>query len=140
LQGFALAILAPAVAIGSIHAATASASISVSATVQASCVASTVMVDCNNSVPYNISLSAAVVQDGNLATRPMLGSAFELLGSALNSNPRGIANRSLISSTNRLAGLGSNFNSLLAIHDQIPSAQCTMPGAYPDTMIVVVTY
>jgi hypothetical protein len=39
-----------------------------------------------------------------------------------------------------MAGLGSGFNSFLAIHDQIPAAEHVKPGAFPESIIVSVTY
>ena len=154
---FALAILAPGLAIGSIHAATASASFSVSATVQASCLAtvsapeiranvaptdaaSAVSVACSNSAPYSVSLDSGVAHDAAVALRPMTGSGFALLGDALSPNIRGIANWGQALSTGTAAGFGSGFAQELAILGRLSAAQGATPGANPDTLIVVVTY
>lgn len=153
---FALAILAPALAIGSIHAATASASFSVSATVQASCLAavtaralrtynaaadaaSAVLVACSNSAPYSVSVDSGPVHDAALALRSMPGAGFALLGNALGSNLTGIANGRQTRNYDP-TGFGNSSALELAIHGRIPAAQCTVPGTYPDTMIVVVAY
>lgn len=152
---FALAILAPGLAIGSIHAATASASFSVSATVQASCVAavtttairnstatedaaSAVAVDCSNSGSYSVSLDSEVVQDDAAALRPMTCPGIALLGNALGSNVRGIVNGHQARNYD-LTEFGNSSPLDLAIRDRF-SARCVMPGTHPNTMIVVVTY
>jgi spore coat protein U-like protein len=140
LPVLALGVLASGLVVASVHAATASTSIGVSATVQASCLASTVSVDCSNSVSYNVSLSAVMTHDANLGTRPMLDSGFAPLGSALSSSPGGIANWGQAVSTDTLAWLGSGFSSLLARNGRYPAAQCAAFGADADTIIVVVTY
>lgn len=140
-----------------VNAATASASISVSATVQASCLAavnatmlgiysaqadpaSVVSVACSNSAPYSVTLGATSAHVATRGLRETTGSGFVLLRYALSPNIRGIASWGQAASTNRLAWFGSGSNSLLAIHDQIPAAQCATPGADADTLIVVVTY
>jgi spore coat protein U-like protein len=154
---FTLAIPALCLVAKPANAATPSASISVSATIQASCLvsttdtvfrtyaaaahaASTVSVTCSNFVPYNVIISAAMAPGATGTDGRMTGSRVALLGYALFSNHRAIANRPQDLSTDSAAGFGSGSNSLLAIHDQIPAAQCATPSAYPDTMIVVVTY
>ncbi len=153
---FALAILAPGLAIGSIHAATASASFSVSATVQASCLAavtarairtynaaadaaSAVSVACSNFAPYSVSLDSGSVHDAALALRPMHGAGFALQGNALGSNLTGIANGRPARNYDP-SGFGNSSALELATHGRIPAAQCAKPSAYPDTVIVVVTY
>jgi len=157
LPVFAFCILASGSTIKPVAAATASASISVSATVQASCVAnvtttalvvyaaatdaaSAVSVACSNSAAYNVSLNSGEASGAAVAIRPLTPSGFALLGDALSSTPRGIPNRRQAISTDAATGLGIVSNSLLAIHNQIPAAQCVLPDAYIDTMIVVVTY
>lgn len=153
----ALSFLASALAARPVAAATASASFSVSATVQASCLATVtataiktypaaadaaaaVLVACSNSAPYSVSLDSGVVHNATVAILPMTGSRFALLGDALSSIPRGIANRGQAARTIRLAGIGGGSNSLPTIHDLIPAAHCAQLGPFADTMFVVVTY
>ena len=154
---FTLAIPALCLVAKPANAATPSASISVSATIQASCLVSTtdtvfrtyaaaahaasaVSVACSNFVPYNVSLSAAMAPGATGTAGRMTGSSFALLGYALTSNHRAIANRPQDLSTDSAAGFGGGSNSLLAIHDQIPAAQYVAPGSYADTISVTVTY
>jgi spore coat protein U-like protein len=153
----AFSFLASALAVRSVAAATASASFSVSATVQASCVAavtataiktyneatdaaSAVSVDCSNSAPYSVSLDSGLVHDAAVALRPMTRSRFALLGYPLSSNPRGIANWGQAVTPDTSTWFGSDLNSLLVTNRRYSAAQCATPGAYLDTMIVVVTY
>ncbi len=157
LPVIALGILASGLAVKPVDAAISSASLSVTATVQASCLVSTtdtvfttyaaaantasaVSVDCDNSTPYMVTLNAAMAPVAATIGRQMTCSGFAMLGHGLSSNSRGAANMRQGMSTDSAPGFGSDFNSLLAIHDQIPAAQCVAPSAYPDAMIVVVTY
>lgn len=154
---FILGLLASGWTARPIGAATASASISVSATVQASCLAavnatmpgiysapadpaSMVSVACSNSAPYMVTLSAPSTNAVTGGLRETARSGFVLLRNPLSPYIRGISNWGQSTSTNRLAGLGSGSSSLLAIHDRISAAQCATPGTHADTMIVVVTY
>ena len=99
LPVFAFCILASGSTIKPVAAATANASISVSATVQASClasvsptaigapaaeadVASAVSVSCSNAVPYKITADAGMAQSTAMAFRPGSGSRFPLLSLA----------------------------------------------------------
>lgn len=157
LPVIALGILASGLAVRPLDAAISSDSLSVTATVQASCLVSTtdtvfrtyaaaantasaVSVACSNSTPYMVTLSAAMAPVAAVTGRQMTGSGFAMLGYELSSNPRGVANMRQDTSTDSAAGFGSGSNSLLAIHDQIPAAQCAIPDACIDTIIVVVTY
>lgn len=135
-----LGVLASALVVGSVHAATASASIGVSATVQASCDASTVLVDCTKSVFYNVSLSTVMAYDANIGPRPMLRSGFAIPDSALSSSPRSTANWGQAGITDKSAWLGSGFSSLLANNGLYSAGQCAAPRAVANTIMVVVTY
>ena len=138
LPVLALGILASCLAVRRADAAIASASLSVTATVQVSCVASAVTVDCSNSVPFNVSLSTAVARDANLATRTMLGSGFALLRHALGPNLGGIANGRQAGDYDP-TGFGNSSALELAFRSRL-SAQHLTPGAYPESIIVMVTY
>jgi spore coat protein U-like protein len=96
ILAFALSIVASGTTVKPVAAATASAAISVSATVQASCLASVfpteigtrtreadvapaVSVSCSNSVPYKITLNAGVARGASIATPLGPGTRFPLL-------------------------------------------------------------
>lgn len=154
---FGLSVLASGWAIKPVAAATSSALFSVSATVQASCVAaitapaiktyaaaadaaSAVLVTCANSAPYNVSLNAENVHDATEANRPTTGSGFASPGYTLSSGAQAIANRGHATSTGRVAGFGGRSNPSLSLHDEFPAAKCVSSGAHAGVMIVVVTY
>lgn len=153
---FALCVLTSGLATRPANAATASASFSVSATVQASCLAavsatairtyaaaadaaSAVSVACSNSAPYSVSLDSGLAHDAAVALRPMTGSGFALLGYALGPSLRGIANGRQARNYDP-TGFGNSSALELTIHGRIPAAQCAQPGPFADTMIVVVSY
>jgi spore coat protein U-like protein len=156
LPVLALGFLALSLAVRPADAATASASFSVSATVQASCLAavharairtynaaadaaSAVSVACSNSALYSVSLDSGPVYDAAPALRPMPGAGFALLGNVLGSDLTGIAIGRQARNYDP-TGFGNSSALELAIHGRIPAAQCAQPSAYPDTVIVVVTY
>jgi spore coat protein U-like protein len=156
LPVIALGILASGLAVRPVDAAISSDSLSVTATVQASCLVSTadtvsrtnagvantasaVSVACSNSAPYSVSLDSGVVHGATVALRPITGSGFALLGDALGPNLTGIANGRQARNYDS-TGFDNSSALELAIHDQFPAAQCAKPGAFADTMIVVVTY
>ncbi len=157
LPVLALGILASALAARPVAAATATTSISVSATVQASCLVSTtatafrtyaaavdpasaVSVNCSNSTPYNVSLSAGLAPGATGTIRAMTGPGVALLGYALLANSSGIVNWGQALRNEPVAGPGSTSTPLLSIHGRISAAQCAAAGACADTVIVVVTY
>ena len=156
LPVLALGFLALSLAVRPADAATASASFSVSATVQASCLAavharairtynaaagaaSAVSVACSNAALYSVSLDSGPVYDAAPALRPMPGAGFALLGNVLGSDLTGIAIGRQARNYDP-TGFGNSSALELAIHGRIPAAQCAQPSAYPDTVIVVVTY
>jgi spore coat protein U-like protein len=69
----------------------------------------------------------------------MHGAGFALQGNALGSNLTGIANGRPARNYDP-SGFGNSSALELATHGRIPAAQCAKPSAYPDTVIVVVTY
>jgi len=153
----ALGMLASALAARPAAAATASASIGITATVQASCLvsataaafriyaapadaASAVSVACGNSTPYIVTLSATSAPAATRDLQKTTGSRFVLLGYALSPNIRGIDNRGLARSAGAAAGFGSGSAPQLAFPGQRSSAEYAMAGAYADTLIILVTY
>jgi spore coat protein U-like protein len=144
LPVLALGILASGFAPRSAIAATASALIAVSVTVQASCLAtanatavrtsraeavnmlSPVSVTCSNFAPYRVSLSQARTSDSN-------GS---MLGDVLRASPRVIVTRGQTSGTQATAITGNGSAQPLGSE----SEQSVGDGAHADAMIVTVTY
>ncbi len=154
---FALGILASALAARSLAAATASAPISVTATVQASCLvsatatafrtyeatpnlASAVSIACSNSIPYVVTLSGTPALAASRGLRETNHSDFVLLGYAPGPNIRGIANWGQGLSTSAASGFGSGAASELSVLGQRSAARNSTAAAFADTLIVVVTY
>ncbi len=157
LSFLASGILVSGLAVRPVDAATPSASISVSAWVQASCLvsatttafttyaaavgaASAVSVVCSNSTPYNVRLSPVLPRGATGVMQEMTVSGVALLGHWLSSNLQGIANRRQALSEDTAATSGTGSAPVLATHGRISAVQSTMAGAYTDTVTVVVTY
>jgi spore coat protein U-like protein len=146
--------LAPRLAV----AATASTSFGVTATVQATCLVSAssmrfgiytgaavnataaVSVNCTNSTPYNVGLSAGLAPGATVANRKMIGPGSALLGYALTSNSQGLVNWGQTAGTDTVAGTGNGSVQALSVHGQIPAGQYVPAGAYADVVTVTVTY
>jgi len=153
---FALGIVSFGLAAGHANAVTASASIGVSATVQASCLASVpttvfrngaalsnaapaASVTCSNVAPYNVSLKTVAAYDATVPIRPTTGSGFALLSYVLGPNLRGFANWRDAICTGVVPGTGIGSALELAIRGRF-SMQCAASSADAAAIIVVVTY
>ena len=156
LLAFALGILASGLEVISIHAATASASLSVSATVQASCLAvvakttvkaygaaagaaSAVSVACNNLAPYSVSLDATKAPDATLELPQIIGSGFDRPDYALNSDLRHATHWREVISTDAATRIVSRSTLESAIRSRFSERRAAF-DAEADTIIVVVTF
>lgn len=144
-----------------LFAATATGTLSVSATIGASCsvnsasssvafnayvnsttndVAGSVALTCTNSTSYTIALGTG---GGTYATRVMAGASTS---STLNYNLYTTAGRTTVwgdgtSSTATVAGTGSGAQQTVSVYGRIPSGQTTaQPDTYSDSVAVTVTY
>ncbi len=140
------------------QAATATSSIAVSATVQATCVntatalafgtysgvqadaTAVVTVTCTNSTPYNVGLNAGTAAGATVSTRKMTGGASVFLNYALYSDAARTVNWGTTAATDTVAGVGSGAAQPLTVYGRVPAAQFVAPGAYADTIIATVTY
>lgn len=139
-------------------AATATSSFGVSVTVQATCLVtassmnfggytgtaltatSALSVNCTNSTPYNVVLSAGLAPGATVNHRMMVGPGSALLSYALSSNSHGIVNWGRTAGSDTLAVTGNGTLQTLSVYGQIPAGQFTTTGAYSDTITVTVTY
>jgi spore coat protein U-like protein len=139
-------------------AATATASFGVSVTVQATCLVSAssmnfgaytgtalsatsaISVNCTNSTPYNVGLSAGLAPGATVHHRMMVGPGSALLSYALSSNSRGIVNWGKTVGADTVAGTGNGTPQALSVHGQIGAGQFVASGTYSDTITVTVTY
>ncbi|WP_348264704.1 spore coat U domain-containing protein [Telmatobacter sp. DSM 110680] len=140
------------------EAATATTSLGVSATVQATCVVSAssmnfgaytgaalsatsaISVNCTNSTPYNVGLSAGLAPGATVNNRLMVGPGPALLSYALSSNSKGIVNWGKTVGADTIAGTGNGTPQALSVYGQIPAGQFITTGAYSDTIAVTVIY
>ena len=138
------------------HAATATSTMGVSSTVQATCLNSitplafgtytgvvanataTVTVTCTNTTPYNIGLDAGLTSGATALTRQLAGPGGALLNYGLTSiSPTG-ANWGFTIGTDTVTGTGTAQP--LTIYGTEPANQYVTPGAFSDTITATVTY
>ena len=101
---------------------------------------STITVQCTQSAPYTIGLSAGTGTGATVASRLMTSGASNTVGYSLYQD----AGHSLVwgttISTNTVAGTGSGASQPITVYGFVPS-QSTPPAAtYNDTITVTVTY
>lgn len=139
-------------------AATATATMGVSATVQATCLISTtnlafgtytgiavsstssVSVTCTNSTTYNVGLNPGLASGATVTTRKMTGPSSSLLAYSLYSDAARSTNWGQTVGTDTIAGTGNGSAQALTVYGQLPAAQYVTPGAYSDTITATVTY
>ena len=100
----------------------------------------TITVQCTQSAPYNIGLSAGTGTGATVASRLMTSGASNTVGYSLYQD----AGHSLVwgttISTDTVAGTGSGASQAITVYGHVPS-QSTPPAAtYNDTITVTVTY
>jgi spore coat protein U-like protein len=101
---------------------------------------SMVSVDCTNSTPYSVGLSAGPTNGSTTATREMTGASSALWGYGLISNSQGIVSRRQTANADPLVKGDNNSAQILSVHDQLSVWQHILAGEHPDTMTVTVTY
>ncbi len=139
-------------------AATASASFSVSATVQSVCsvsassmkfgtyigavvsASSTIAVQCTSLTPYNIGLSEGLGRGATVSNRKMIGPDSAVLGYSLKPDGGTLANWGHTVGVDTVGGSGSGAAQKFSVLGQIPAGQSVADGAYFDTIRVTVTY
>ncbi len=141
-----------------IRAATATAALAVSATIQATCSisaapmafgtytggvansTSTLSLTCTNTTPYNVGLSAGTGSGATESTREMTGPGAALLSYALFSD----SGRTLIwgntIGTNTVSGTGNGSAQTLTVYGRVGAGQFLAPGDYTDTITATITY
>ena len=142
----------------SAHAATATASFAVTATVQATCLisatpmafgtytgvqadtTSTISVTCTTSTPYTIGLNAGLATGATVTTRRMTGPSAATLAYSLSSDAPRAVNWGMTVPTDTVAGTGNGSAQSLTVYGRIAAAQFVAPGAYTDTVIATITY
>ncbi len=140
-------------------AATATANMSVTATVQATCImsantlafgtytatqldgATTLSVTCTNTTPYTIALDAGTFAGATTSTRKMTGSVGGTsLAYALYSNAGRTTNWGTNTGTDTVAGTGNGAAQTINVYGRITAGQYVDPGSYTDTVVATLTY
>ena len=139
------------------HAATATGSSTISATVQATCLisatsmafgayagavldtTSTISITCTNTTPYNVGLNAGVGTGATVTNRKMMSGAA-LLNYALFRDAGRTLNWGATVATDTLAGTGTGVLQSLTVYGRVAAGQLGTPGAYTDTITATVTY
>lgn len=140
------------------HAATATTTFGVSATVQSTCLVSatslafgtytgvaststsTVSATCTNTTPYNVGLSAGTATGATVTTRKMTGPSSAVLSYAIYQDSARTTNWGQTVGTDTIAGTGNGSAQVITVYGQIPAGQYVAPGAYADTITATVSY
>ena len=139
-------------------AATATTTMGVTSTVQATCLISatslafgtytgvqvdatgTVSVTCTNTTPYNVGLSAGLATGATVTTRKMTGPSGALLNYALFSDTGRTTNWGNTVSTDTVTGTGNASSQALTVYGREAASQFVTPGSYNDTITATITY
>src|SRR5215469_4317123 len=139
------------------HAATATTTFAVTATVQATCLitanplafgtytgaqiatTTTVQATCTNTTPYNVGLNPGTATGATVATRKMTGPASATLNYSLYQDSAHTINWGQTVGTDTEAGTGNGSAQSLTIYGLLPAAQYPGPGSYTDTITATVT-
>lgn len=142
-------------------AATATGSFTVQITIQASCVfvsattltftavgviaanddaSTTLSVQCTNTTPYNIGLSAGLGTGATVASRKMTGTGGALVNYTLYSDTNRTTVWGQTIGTDTVSASGSGAAQPYTVYGRVPVQTTPAPGAYTDTITVTVTY
>jgi len=103
---------------------------------------STLTVQCTNTTPYSVSLSAGAHAGGagNFASRAMQNGAHTLGYQLYLDASRATVWGDGSGGSAPVAGTGSGSNQSLTIYGRLPSLTGALPGTYSDTVTVTITY
>jgi spore coat protein U-like protein len=139
-------------------AATATATMAVTATVDSTCLisatplafgayagtqtdaTSTLTVTCSNTTPYNVGLDAGLATGATVTSRAMTGPASATLAYALFQETTRTTNWGNTVGTDTVAGTGNGSAQGLTVYGRVAAGQFVTPGAYSDTITATVTY
>lgn len=139
-------------------AATASGTLTISASVVASCTVvgsaiafgaytqtvvnqtGTITVLCTNGTAYNVGLDAGTGTGASVSNRKMSASGGGTLNYALYRDSARSNNWGSTIGTDTVTGTGSGLTQTLTVYGQIPASQTPLAGSYSDTVTVTLTY
>lgn len=155
---FAFGAIALGVACSPAFAATASNTIGVSATVQATCLISTtpmsfgtytgvvanstatLSVTCTSTTPYDVALDPGTATGATVNSRQMTGPNSTLLNYALFSDSARTINWGQTVGTDTVHGVGSGSAQTVTVYGQVAENQYVAPGDYSDTITATINY
>lgn len=158
LTAAGLGCLILGLASSSAFAATNTATIGVSATVQATCLISasplafgdytglvlgsstTVSVTCTNTTPYNVGLDTGLGTGATITVRKMTGPGSAVLNYGLYQDSAYSKNWGQTIGTDTVAKTGTGSAQSITVYGQVTASQYVAPGAYGDTITATVTY
>lgn len=138
-------------------AATATASITVTATVLSVCSilatpmafgnyasatlnsSATLAVACTVSTPYNVGLDAGIGTGGTVTVRRM-SNGSSTLQYKMYSDPAHSVNIGQTVGTDTIPGTGNGLTQTITIYGQVLPSQLSTPGLYTDTVVATITY
>ncbi|MBG7618868.1 spore coat U domain-containing protein [Herbaspirillum sp. AP02] len=139
-------------------AATASGTLTISASVVAACTvvgsaiafgaytqsvvnqSGTITVLCTNGTAYNVGLDAGTGTGSTVGNRKMSAAGGGTLNYALYRDAARTSNWGSTIGTDTATGTGSGLTQTLTVYGQIAAAQTPLAGAYSDTVTVTLTY
>ncbi len=139
-------------------AVSSSATLSVSASVQASCdfsvgsldfglytgsqkdATTTISVVCTNTTPFSVGLYAGSTAGATIANRMMTGAGDTTYKYALYMDSEHIQPWGTTVGTDTYGGTGSGNSQTLTVYGRLPAAQFVRPGAYYDSITATITY
>ncbi|EOA05751.1 hypothetical protein HBH1_00486 [Herbaspirillum sp. BH-1] len=139
-------------------AATASGTLTISASVVAACTvvgsaiafgaytqsvvnqSGTITVLCTNGTAYNVGLDAGTGTGATVSNRKMSAAGGGTLNYALYRDAARTNNWGSTIGTDTATGTGSGLTQTLTVYGQIAAAQTPLAGAYSDTVTVTLTY
>ncbi|MBG7617845.1 spore coat U domain-containing protein [Herbaspirillum sp. AP02] len=139
-------------------AATASGTLTISASVVAACTvvgsaiafgaytqsvvnqSGTITVLCTNGTAYNVGLDAGTGTGSTVSNRKMSAAGGGTLNYALYRDAARTNNWGSTIGTDTATGTGSGLTQTLTVYGQIAAAQTPLAGAYSDTVTVTLTY
>ncbi|MBQ1766983.1 MAG: spore coat protein U domain-containing protein [Aquincola sp.] len=103
---------------------------------------STLAVQCTNTTPYAVSLSAGVNAGGgtNFASRTMKNGSHSMAYQLYTDASRATVWGDGTASSSQVTGTGSGSSQTLTIYGRIPSLTGAVPGTYSDTVTVTISY
>ncbi len=101
---------------------------------------STVTVQCTNTTPFNLGLSAGSGATATIANRQMTGPGGATITYSLYRNAARDTVWGDTTGTNTLAGTGTGAAQQLTVYGRVPPQNTPAPGTYTDTVTATITY